>query len=88
MRMEFCLARASGGYTMHVALCSFGVTTGEPVLTNGFTLSSVPGAINNAGGEAVLVESTPDLVIDLVDLEAKIRSSGSRLLFLSHMRGH
>jgi len=88
MGMEFCLACASGGYAMHLALRSFGVKTGEPVLTNGFTLSPVPGAIDNAGGKPVFVESTPDLVIDFVDLEAKIRSSGSWVLLLSHMRGH
>ncbi len=88
MGAKYCLACASGGYAMHVALRSFGVETGEPVLTNGFTLSPVPGAIDNAGGKPVLVESTPDLVIDLVDLEAKIRASGAQVLLLSHMRGH
>ncbi|MBF0279478.1 MAG: DegT/DnrJ/EryC1/StrS family aminotransferase [SAR324 cluster bacterium] len=85
---KFCLACASGGYAMQVALTSFGLKHGEPVLTNAFTLSPVPGAICNAGGKPVLVETTDQLVIDLSDLEQKIESSGSRVLLLSHMRGH
>jgi len=88
MGSAYCLACTSGGYAMHVALCSFGVRPGEPVLTNAFTLSPVPGAIDDSGGKPVLVESTRDLVIDLNDLERKIRQSGSRVLLLSHMRGH
>ena len=85
---RFCLACASGGYAMQVALSSFGLEYGEPVLTNAFTLSPVPGAVHNVGGKPVLVETTEQLVIDLVDLERKIESSGSRVLLLSHMRGH
>lgn len=88
MDSRYCLACASGGYALHIALRAFGIAEGEPVLTNAFTLSPVPGAIDNAGGKPVLVETTEDLVIDLVDLETKIRASGSRLLLLSHMRGH
>ena len=88
MGADYCLACASGGYAMHVALRAFGIRAADTVLTNAFTLSPVPGAINNAGGEPVLVESTRDLVIDLNDLESKIRQSGARLLLLSHMRGH
>ena len=82
------LACASGGYALHVALRAWGLEPGAPVLTNAFTLSPVPGAIHAAGGKPVLVETTRDLVIDLVDLEAKISASGARVLLLSHMRGH
>ncbi|MDX1604695.1 MAG: DegT/DnrJ/EryC1/StrS family aminotransferase [Candidatus Competibacterales bacterium] len=85
---RYCLACASGGYAMHIALRAFGLEPGEPVLTNAFTLSPVPGAIDNAGGRTVLVEITRDLVLDLDDLERKIASSGSRVLLISHMRGH
>ncbi len=88
MGSPYCLACASGGYAMGLALRSFGVAAGEPVLTNAFTLSPVPGAIDSAGGKPVFVETTPDLVMDLEDLEAKIGDSSSRLLLLSHMRGH
>lgn len=85
---SYCLACASGGYAMHIALLAAGMRHGEPVLTNAFTLSPVPGAIVNAGGKPVLVECTRDLVIDLDDLDAKAAQSGARFLLLSHMRGH
>lgn len=88
MGARFCLACTSGGYALQTALRAFGVSPGDPVLTNGFTLSPVPGAIEAAGGKAVLVEITEDLVIDLDDLVRKAQSSGARVLMLSHMRGH
>ena len=88
MGARFCLACTSGGYALQTALRAFGVSPGEPVLTNGFTLSPVPGAIEAAGGKAVLVEVTEDLVIDLDDLARKAASSEARVLMLSHMRGH
>ena len=81
MGVRYCLACTSGGYALQTALRAFGVAAGEPVLTNGFTLSPVPGAIAAAGGNAVLVEITDDLV-------RKARSSKARVLMLSHMRGH
>ena len=85
---KHCLAVASGGYAMQIALRAYGIEPDEPVLTNAFTLSPVPGAITAAGGQPELVESTDDLVMDLAHLEEKIKSSGSRVLMLSHMRGH
>jgi len=86
--VRYCLAVTSGGYALTTALRAFGVRHGEPVLTNGFTLAPVPGAIAGAGATPVLVEVTRDLVIDLDDLAARIRSSGAKVLMLSHMRGH
>ncbi len=88
MGVDYCLAVTSGGYALTTALRAFGLRPGEAVLTNGFTLAPVPGAIAGAGGHPVLVEVTEDLVIDLDDLAAKIKSSGARVLMLSHMRGH
>ena len=85
---QYCLACASGGYALQLAMRAFGLKPNEPVLTNGFTLSPVPGAIAAVGGKAVLVECTSDLVLDLDHLEQQIKLSGSRLLLLSHMRGH
>jgi len=85
---KYCLACASGGYALSTALRAFGVKHQEPVLTNAFTLSPVPGAIAAVGGRPVLVEITENLVIDLADLKHKAATECSRLLLLSHMRGH
>lgn len=84
----FCLACASGGYALQLALRASGVSAGDPVLTNAFTLSPVPGSIAALGARPVLVETDPELVIDLEHLEQRIRESGARVLLLSHMRGH
>jgi dTDP-4-amino-4,6-dideoxygalactose transaminase len=85
---RYCLACASGGYAMAIALRAAGLSSGEAVLTNGFTLAPVPGAIAAAGGKPLLVEITEDLVIDLQDLDRKAGASGARFLLLSNMRGH
>ena len=85
---KYCLAVASGGYAMGCALRALQVKVGEPVLTNAFTLAPVPGAIAAVGASPVFIETTEDLVIDFADLEAKALATGSRLLMLSHMRGH
>ncbi len=85
---KYCLACASGGYAMSVALKAAGLKLGENVLTNAFTLAPVPGAISNAGGTSLFVEITKDLVLDLDDLSKKASESGARFLLISHMRGH
>ncbi|HEY0919001.1 DegT/DnrJ/EryC1/StrS family aminotransferase [Devosia sp.] len=85
---KYCLACASGGYAMGIALRAAGLQPGERVLTNAFTLAPVPGAIVGAGGKPVLVEITSDLAIDLDDLARKIDATGARFLLLSNMRGH
>ncbi len=85
---DYCLACASGGYAIHVALRALGVRPGEPVLANAYTLAPVPGAIHNSGGIPVLVEIDGAYHIDIDDLRAKARSSGAKVLLLSHMRGH
>ncbi len=85
---RYCLACASGGYALHIALRAAGLEPGEPVLANAYTLAPVPGAIHNAGGVPVLVEVDADYHVDLDDLAAKAVRSRSRFLLLSHMRGH
>ena len=85
---RYCLAVASGGYAMGCALRAAGVRPGDRVLSNGFTLAPVPGAIASVGAEPVFVEVTEDLVIDLDDLSSRARASGAKVLLLSHMRGH
>lgn len=84
----YCLACASGGYALHIAMRAAGVGAGDRVLCNAFTLAPVPGAIHNSGASPVLVETAEDYCIDLDDLEHKADTSGAKYLLLSHMRGH
>src|SRR3954447_14822634 len=71
----YCLACASGGTAMQIALRAAGIGEGDAVLTNAFTLAPVPGAV---GARPVLVEVTEDLVLDLDDLAAKAVASDAR----------
>ena len=84
----YALGVNSGGCALFLALKASGVSSGEKVLVNGFTLAPVPGAIEHAGGETVLVEIDQDLVVDIDDLDAKATSSGAKFFLLSYMRGH
>lgn len=84
----YCLALTSGGQALQIALRAVGVCPGDKVLTNGFTLAPVPGAIAALGAVPVLVEIDASLRLDLSDLQARIAQSGARVLMLSHMRGH
>lgn len=84
----FCLAVASGGQAMQIALRAAGVGPDDPVLTNAFTLAPVPGAIHVVGARPVLVEIDENLRLDLADLDEKAGVSGAQVLLLSHMRGH
>ena len=86
--VPYCLACASGGYALHIALKACGIEAGDRVLTNAFTLAPVPGAIHNAGGVPVLVEVDENFCADLNHLEAQMIASGARFFMMSHMRGH
>ena len=86
--VPYCVSCASGGYALHVGLKAAGVSHGDVVLCNAFTLSPVPGAINNAGGNPILIEINNAYKIDLNDLKKKAISSKAKFLLLSHMRGH
>ena len=85
---RFALAVASGGYAMSCAMRAICVQAGDKILSNGWTLAPVPGAIASLGAIPVFVETTQDLTIDLDDLAHKARESGARVLLLSNMRGH
>ena len=85
---RYCIATASGGQAMQIALRAAGVQSGDAVLTNAFTLAPVPGAIAAVGGRSILVEITEDLILDMDDLAEKAKVSGARFILLSHMRGH
>ena len=87
-QQQFCLAMASGGYAIQTALRALDLAPGQTVMTNAFTLSPVPGAIDAVGGKPLLIETTEDLVLDLKHLQSVIQSTGSKILLLSHMRGH
>ncbi|MGR3435894.1 MAG: DegT/DnrJ/EryC1/StrS family aminotransferase [Shimia sp.] len=83
---RYCLAVASGGQALTLALRAAGVAPGDTVLTNAFTLAPVPGAIAALGARPLFVETTEALTIDLDDLESKAHRAD--VLLLSHMRGH
>ncbi|PTX56579.1 dTDP-4-amino-4,6-dideoxygalactose transaminase [Litoreibacter ponti] len=85
---KYALAVASGGYAMGAALRAVGVQPGDTVLSNGFTLAPVPGAIASVNAEPHFVECTDALTIDLDDLQTQIDATGAKVLLLSHMRGH
>ena len=85
---RYCLACTSGGYAIQVALRAAGVTPGDTVLMNAWTLAPVPGAVENVGAAVRLVEINDDWCIDPEDLEKQAAETGARFLLLSHMRGH
>ena len=85
---KYCLACTSGGYAIHIGLRAMGVQAGDAVLTNGYTLAPVPGAIVNVGAKPVLVEIDDNYHLDLQDLRTKAIESGAKVLVLSLMRGH
>lgn len=86
--VPYALACSSGGYALHIAMRAAGVSAGDKVLCNAFTLAPVPGAIHNSGAIPVLVDVAEDYCIDLDDLERKAADSGAKFFMLSHMRGH
>ena len=86
--VPYALALASGGQALQIALRAAGVKPGDRVLTNGFTLAPVPGAIAAVGARPMLVETNENLRPDLIDLEEKAASGKARVLLLSNMRGH
>lgn len=88
MGMKYCVGLNSGGCALYIALKAAGLETGDKVLLNAFTLAPVPGAIDHAGGEAVLVDIDDRFVIDIDDLDRKATDTGARFLMLSYMRGH
>lgn len=85
---KYCLACTSGGYAIHVALRAAGVSPGDKVLMNAYTLAPVPGAVYQCGARPVLVEIDDHYHVDIQDLRTKARESGARYFLMSHMRGH
>ena len=85
---RFCLAVSSGGQAIQIALRAAGISPGDRVLANAYTLAPVPGAMHAVGAVPVFVEIGDDWLTDIDDLRAKARDSGAAFLLLSHMRGH
>lgn len=84
---KYALAMNSCGSALFVSLLCAGVQPGDGVLTNGFTFTAVPSAIVHAQATPVYVECTDELVVQLEDLEKKIKESQAKYFMISHMRG-
>ncbi len=84
---RFALAVSSCTQAIELALIACGVEPGSQVLVPGFTFTAVPSAIVLLRATPVFVECTDDLRLDIDDLRRRI-SPQTRVLLLSHMRGH
>lgn len=85
---KYCVALNSCGSALMLLLKTTGLKYGDKVLSNAFTFGAVPSAIEHAGGKAVYVESNMDMVIDIQDLEKKLKEHPDcNHVLVSHMRG-
>jgi dTDP-4-amino-4,6-dideoxygalactose transaminase len=85
---KYCVGLNSCGSALMLMLKTTGVKDGAKVISNAFTFGAVPSAIEHAGGKAVYVESTMDMVIDIEDLEKKLKENPDcKHVMISHMRG-
>lgn len=85
---KYCVALNSCGSALMLLLKTTKLPPGGKVLSNAFTFGAVPSAIEHAGGKAVYVESTMDMVIDLEDMDAKLTANPDcNHVLISHMRG-
>ena len=63
-----------------------GCKPGDKVLSNAFTFGAVPSAIEHAGGTAVYVESNDAYVMDVKDLERKLKANlDCKYVLISHI---
>lgn len=85
---KFAIALNSGGSAIYLALKSAGVLENETVALNVFTLAPVPGALENAGAQVLLLDVDTNLTLSVDDLEQKLQMGNTKALVLSHMRGH
>jgi dTDP-4-amino-4,6-dideoxygalactose transaminase len=85
---KYCVGLNSCGSALMLLLKTTGLKHGDKVLSNAFTFGAVPSAIEHAGGKAVYVESTMDMVIDTKDMEKKLKENPDlKHVLISHMRG-
>jgi len=87
--VPFAMGCNSGGCGLFLALKALGVSAGDKVLVNAWTLAPVPGAIVHAGAVPVFVECDFDTYsYDFDDLERKAKATGAKVMIMSYMRGH
>lgn len=85
---KYCVALNSCGSALMLLLKTTGLQPGGKVISNAFTFGAVPSAIEHAGGKAVYVESDYDHLMDLPDLEKKLKENPDcKHVLISHMRG-
>ncbi|MGY8701414.1 MAG: DegT/DnrJ/EryC1/StrS family aminotransferase [Candidatus Poseidoniales archaeon] len=85
---KYAIGVNSGGSALFIALKAVGVSSGDIVMLNAFTLAPVPSAIENCSCETILLDTTDDLVIDIESLKHAVKTTGAKILLLSYMRGH
>jgi dTDP-4-amino-4,6-dideoxygalactose transaminase len=85
---KYCVALNSCGSALMLLLKTSGLPHGGKVISNAFTFGAVPSAIEHAGGVAVYVESDYNHVMDVPDLEKKLKANPDcKHVLVSHMRG-
>lgn len=85
---KYCVALNSCGSALMLLLKTSGLEHGGKVISNAFTFGAVPSAIEHAGGKAVYVESDYNHVMDVADLEKKLKANPDcKHVMVSHMRG-
>ncbi|WP_425531541.1 DegT/DnrJ/EryC1/StrS family aminotransferase [Kordiimonas marina] len=83
----FALAVNSCSSALFLSLKALGLEPGARVIIPAFTFAAVPSAVIHADCVPVLVETGPDLRLDLDDFTRKFDDSIDAVL-ISHMRGH
>ncbi len=84
---KYAIAMSSCSSAMFVSLICAGIKSSDKIAIPAFTFIAVPSSIVHAGAQPVLIEVTKNYVIDLVDLEKKIKDGSVKALLLSYMRG-
>lgn len=85
---KYCVGLNSCGSALMLLLKTTGLQPGGKVLSNAFTFGAVPSAIEHANGKAVYVESDYNHVMDVADLEKKLKANpDAKHVLISHMRG-
>jgi len=84
---KYCIGLNSCGSALMLLLKTSGLKPGDEVISNAFTFGAVPSAIEHAGGKAVYVESTDNLVMCAHDLDTKLSAHPNcKHVLVSHIR--